>query len=105
MHLGDGDVPATGTTSDSGTTLTDIASAISTAVAQGVNLYDQIQLQNFNLKRISAGQPPLTTAQVGAIAPQFAIGIAPQTQNMLLWVAAGFGGLLLLSTVLKHGRR
>lgn len=103
MHLGDGDT-STGTTADDGSTISSIVSALGTAVAQGVNVYDQMQLQNFNLDRIKSGLPTLTPTQIASVAPQFAIGIAPQTQNTLLMVAAGFGALLLLSTVLKHKR-
>lgn len=102
MQLGDD--PAPGTTSDSGSTFSDIASAISSAVSQGINLYDQLQLQNFNLKLIQQGKPPLTAAQVGAIAPQFAVGLAPQTQNMLLWLAGGAAALILLTSVMKTSR-
>lgn len=104
MHLGDGD-PAVGTTSDSGSSLSDIVSAISTAITQGVNVYDQFQLQNFNMDLIKQGKPPLTASQVGAIAPQFSVGLAPQTQNTLLLLAVGAGGLLLLTSLLKHKRR
>lgn len=103
MHLGE--EPAPGTTSDSGSTFSDIVNAISTAVSQGINLYDQIKLQDFNMNLIKQGKPPLTPAQVGAIAPQFSVGLAPQTQNTLLWVAAGAGALLLFTSVLKHRRR
>jgi hypothetical protein len=102
MQLGDD--PAPGTTSDSGSTWTDVINAISSAVSQGVNVYDQIQLQNFNMDLIKQGRPPLTPSQVGAIAPQFAVGLAPQTQNMLLWLAAGAGGLILLTSLMKHKR-
>lgn len=104
MHLGEG-TPAPGTTSDNGSTWSDVITAITSAVTQGVNVYDQIQLQNFNMDLIKQGRQPLTPAQVGAIAPQVAVGLAPQTEQTLLWLAAGAGGLILLTSLMKRSRR
>ena len=73
---------------------------ITTAVRDLVTLYNQQQIMEANIDRAARGLPPLNTAQ---IAPQYNIGLASDTKNMLV-----MGGLLLLGVYLLSnmgGRR
>lgn len=109
MHMPFGD--ATGTTPDvtgaSPSSTNDWISTMGNVLAQGMNLYGQLQLQNTNLKLIQQGKPPLSAAQVASMAPQVNVGLSPDVKSAvfnysLVIGVVGFGAFLLLS---KRRRR
>ncbi len=73
---------------------------ITTTIRDLVTMYNQQQILEANIARAERGLPPINTAQ---IAPQYNIGLASDTKNMLV-----IGGLLLLGVYLLSnmgGRR
>jgi hypothetical protein len=82
-----------------------ILDAISQLVAAGAATWQQVKLSDLNMKLVEQGKPPLTAAQAGAIAPQLNIGIAPDTQNILLIGLAGIGAFAALTMLSKRSRR
>lgn len=94
--------PSGVTSSGSGVT---IASMVDLAKA-GLTAYGQIQLMNLQADLIKQGRPPLTAAQVAAMAPQLNVGLAPDTQNMLMYALMGGAALLLIVSLTgKKSRR
>lgn len=75
-------------------------------LAQGLSLYQQVELQKTNLDRAKQGLPPLTAAQYGATIPtaQVQVGLSSGTKTALY---LGAGGVLLigLAIVLKKRKR
>lgn len=68
---------------------------------QGLSVYQAERLRKENLERIRAGQPPLTEAQMRALAPTANVNVAlPQD---LKWAMIG-GGAFLLYLLAKRKR-
>ena len=66
---------------------------ISQLAQQGLSVYQAERLRKENLDRIRAGQPPLTDAQMKALAPTANVNVAlPQD---LKWAMIGGGAFLL----------
>lgn len=55
-----------------------------------------------NKDRVARGLPPLTTAQMAALAPRVNVGLSPGTQNTALIIVGVIVGGLVLSSVLKR---
>jgi hypothetical protein len=96
MHLLSDAVPPVGSTSD-----TPILDTITRLLTAGGGLYQTIQLTDLNRQLISQGKQPLTPAQASAMSPQINVGVAPDTQTMLLYGLGGIGILFLLTTFIK----
>jgi hypothetical protein len=96
-----GQITTTGTTPS---TTSNFWSNLPSIVTAGLTAYQTIQLQNINADLIKAGKPPLTAAQAAALAPQFRAGLAPDTQNTLIYLALGAGALILLTSMMKNRR-
>ena len=94
--------PPPGVTPDS---TASIISSLTNLAQAGLSAYGQIQLQNLQMSLVKQGKPPLTANQVAAMAPQLNVGLAPSTQNILMYAAIGGGALLLLSMLSKSRRR
>lgn len=67
-----------------------------------LSIEQQRDLQKLNLKRAGQQLPPLS---IDDYAPQVQAGLTKSTQNTVLLVAAGIGGALVLSALLKGNRR
>lgn len=67
----------------------------------GLSVYQQIQLQNMQMDLIKRGLPPMSAAQLASMAPQVNIGVASETQKLLMYGGIGLLGILLLSTMNK----
>lgn len=87
-----------------------VTSLITNIVGGLSSLYmakNQVDIQNkvtaIQLQRAQAGLPPLPidTSRLGV--PQVAIGIAPQTQSILMWGAIGLGAFILLGGIASRG--
>jgi len=101
---------ATGTTPDVAATpssTTDWISTIGNVLAQGMNLYGQLQLQNTNLKLIQQGKPPLTAAQVSSMAPQVNVGLSPDVKSAVFnySLLIGVAGIALVAILMMRNRR
>jgi len=102
---------ATGTTPDvTGSTPSsnsDWISTIGNVLAQGMNLYGQLQLQNTNLKLIQQGKPPLTMAQVASMAPQVNVGLSPDVKSAVFnySLMIGGAGIILFAVLARRKRR
>lgn len=59
------------------------------------------EIQDINLQRLREGKPPLSSTQMQQIAPQVSVGVAPQTQNMIMYLALGLGAVLLVMPMLS----
>ena len=94
--------PPPGVTPDS---TASIISSLTNLAQAGLTAYGQIQLQNLQMSLVKQGKPPLTANQVAAMAPQLNVGLAPSTQNILMYAAIGGRALLLLSMLTKPRRR
>jgi hypothetical protein len=78
-----------------------ILNTISNLLTAAGGLYQQITLTDLNKKLIEQGKNPLTPAQAQALSPQINVGIAPDTQTMILYGAAGIGALFLITSLMK----
>jgi hypothetical protein len=96
--------PATGATPATTGTDNSWMTGISNVLTQGLSLYGQLRLQDMNMSLIQSGKPPLTAAQVSAMAPQLNVGISSGTQNLLMYGAIAGGALLLLTAFMKRSR-
>jgi hypothetical protein len=91
-----------GTTPDTSTSwITDISNVLT----QGLSVYGQVRLQDMNMKLIQQGKPPLTAAQISAMAPQLNVGISPDLQDSLIkgLLIGGIGVVAIL--MLTKGKR
>ena len=62
--------------------------------------YDQAKsIQELNLELVRQGKEPISQAE---IAPQVRVGIAPDTQRMILYAALGLGALVLFGMLGKR---
>lgn len=92
----------TGTTPDASTSwVTDISNVLQS----GLSLYGQLQLQNMNMNLVKQGKPPLTAAQISAMAPQLNVGIAPDTQDTLIKGLLIGGVAVVAVLMLTKGRK
>lgn len=57
-----------------------------------IGLQQQQQIVDINNQRLRQGLPPLSVQQTAALRPGISVGLAPDTQQMLIW-----GGLALLA--------
>lgn len=90
-----------GTTPDASTSwVTDISNVLQT----GLSVYGQLQLQNMNMNLIKQGKPPLTAAQISAMAPQLNVGISPDTQDTLI-KGLLIGGIAVVAVLMFTGKR
>jgi len=96
MQLLSDAVPPVGATSD-----TPILDTISKLLTAGGGLYQTIQLTDLNRQLIAQGKQPLTPAQASAMSPQINVGVAPDTQTMLIYGLGAIGLLFLATTFLK----
>jgi hypothetical protein len=81
---------------------TPILSALAKLIPAGLTAYQQLQLQNLQMNLIKQGRPPLTAQQIAAMAPQLNIGVAQDTQRLLMY---GGGALLALVLISQLGKR
>ena len=63
------------------------------------------EIRDINLQRVSQGLPPLSTTQMQQLSPQVNVGVAPGTQNTIVYIALGLGAVLLLMPLLSGGRK
>lgn len=68
---------------------------------QVLTLAQMKQLQDINLQRAQKGLTPLSAAQY---APTLNVGVASETQRMVLLMALGLGAVILLPALLKNRR-
>lgn len=57
-----------------------------------------------NKDRVARGLPPLTNAQMEALAPRVNVGLSASTQNTAMIIAGVVVGAIVLNSVLKHRR-
>lgn len=79
-----------------------IATAVSQAAAAYVPLAQQKKLLDLQVERARQGLPPLDTSQYESATAGVQFGVNRSTQNTVLMVAAGLGGLFLLSQLMKR---
>lgn len=105
MLLGETPAPLPGgvSTSDAGTP--DWVKSIAALAAQGMSLWQQIQLQDMNMDLIRQGKPPLTASQMASMAPQLNIGVAKDTQMAMLIGLGAIGLFGLMYAGLKSRER
>jgi hypothetical protein len=84
--------PATAQGGDSW--FTTIANAAKSIVPAVVAAKSQTDINAINLERARRGQAPLSAAYMAQMAPQVRMGLAPDTQNMLI-----YGGIALAAVI------
>jgi len=62
----------------------------------------QQDLNEINLERARRGQPPLSSAYMAATAPRVNVGVAADTQRMLMWAGIGLVVILGLGTLMRR---
>lgn len=63
--------------------------------------YEQAKdINELNMQLVAQGKQPIEQA---SIAPQVRVGIAPDTQKIMMYAALGLGAILLISTLGKRG--
>jgi len=77
-----------------------IIDTIQQAAAAFLPLVTQQKLLNINIDRASKGLPPIDTAAYESASQGLNVGINRSTQNTFLMLAAGLGGIFLLSKLL-----
>lgn len=101
MRLGQNEVPAgVSTDTNSPAWLSGIVE-LGKAVASTVG---QFRMQDLNMELIRQGRPPLSAAQMAAVAPQINVGVSPDTRNMMLVALGGIGLFFLATTFIKSRR-
>lgn len=75
--------------------------------SQGLQIWQQYQLNQINKKRLEQGLPALTSQQTAALAPQarVQVGLSPNVRNMLIWGGLGLGAVLLMTMGGRRRRR
>jgi len=67
---------------------------------QALSVYRQVQFSNVQAKRAAQGLPPLTAAQYNAqyVPPSATVnvGLAPQTQSLMMWVLGGAAAVAVM---------
>ncbi len=81
-------------------------------ISQGLQVFDQQKLLDYNLSLIQKGQQPLTDQQVqmltAGLSPTLNVGLAAPQQQLLTYALYGGGALLsiyLIARFMQEGRR
>lgn len=97
-----GDIVANQSTNEKVPWYQQILNALPGLATTYLSIEQQRDLQRLNLQRAAQQLPPLS---IDDYAPQVQAGLTKSTQNTVLLVAAGIGGALVLSALLKGNRR
>lgn len=76
-------------------------SNIGNIFTSAVSAKQSYDINQINLERAKKGQPLLTSSQVANLQPGVRVGVAPDTQKMILYIALGLGAVYLLPKMLK----
>lgn len=90
-----------------GSLLNTVQQAVTTLTPAAMSVYTQTQMANVNAQRAAKGLPPLTgaqyQAQYGTPTATVQAQLAPQTQQMIYYVAGGIALVALVIGLRKRG--
>ena len=99
--IGDGEAVSSGAPTKTDSSTSQLVNTIASIGSSILNLTQDQKLFNTNLQRAAAGKPPLSASSYLNPNAGINFGMTPGTQSTLLMLAAGLGGVFLLSRFLK----
>ncbi len=90
------------------TSSSDWLTQLAQLAAQGLQVYNQQQVLNYNLSQLQQGKPGLSTSQLNTLlqqtTPGVQVGLSSSTQNFATVALVGVGAVALLYMLTKSSR-